>query len=106
MSPPLHLNADLVSRFLGWCRSQPDPGCERQLRALDLHLDWWMFALTDRDRAKLQTADLLAQLEGADDREKRVKAIDLLYEFLRAEGLVEATVDPTAGVVVAAAPPV
>jgi len=101
MSPPLRLTADLVSRFLGWCRSQPAVYDARQLRSLDLNLDWWVFCFTDRDMRTVTSAEVRAALTSPSTlgEGKRLVALGLLYKYLRAERLVEATVDPTAGVV-------
>ena len=101
MSPPLRLTADLVSRFLGWCRSQPSVYDARQLRSLDLNLDWWMFGLMDRDLRTVTASEVRAALTSASTLGEgtRLVALGLLFRYLHAAGLVEATVDPTAEVV-------
>ena len=98
---PLRLTPDLVTAYIAWCRAQAVAAKrevnERWLRAKELHLDWWMFALTDRDLTKLRLADILGQLEGATDRAKRIVVIKHLYTFLRMTDRIEAGEDPTVG---------
>jgi integrase len=88
------LTPALIERYRLWCEAKA-PMDLRWLHIKTKHLGWWAEQLRGRPLDAVTLADIQRALAPISWKRDRIVALKHLYAFLRAQGLVEASDDPT-----------